>query len=66
MIPEGDMSGLMAQAEAMQQQLLNAQQELAEMRSRAAGGDLVTVTMTGAGGARRAGDQAGGGRPGGH
>ena len=32
MIPEGDMSGLMAQAEAMQQQLLNAQQELAEMR----------------------------------
>jgi nucleoid-associated protein EbfC len=50
MIPEGDMSGLMAQAEAMQQQLLNAQQELAEMRVEGtAGGDLVTVTMTGAG-----------------
>ena len=50
MIPEGDMSGLMAQAEAMQQQLLNAQQELAEMRVEGTGGDLVTVTMTGAGG----------------
>jgi nucleoid-associated protein EbfC len=50
MIPEGDMSGLMAQAEAMQQQLLNAQQELAEMTVEGtAGGDLVTVTMTGAG-----------------
>ena len=35
MIPEGDMSGLMAQAQAMQQQLFNAQQELAETRSRA-------------------------------
>ena len=31
MIPEGDMSGLLAQAQAMQEQLLNAQQELAEM-----------------------------------
>ena len=30
MIPEGDMSGLLAQAQAMQQQLLQAQQELAE------------------------------------
>ena len=32
MIPEGDMSGLLAQAQAMQQQLLTAQQELAETR----------------------------------
>ena len=31
MIPEGDMSGLLAQAQAMQEQLLNAQEELAEM-----------------------------------
>ena len=31
MIPEGDMSGLLAQAQAMQEQLLNAQQELAEI-----------------------------------
>ena len=30
MIPEGDMSGLLAQAQAMQQQLFQAQQELAE------------------------------------
>jgi nucleoid-associated protein EbfC len=30
MIPEGDMSGLLAQAQAMQQQLLTAQQELAD------------------------------------
>ena len=30
MIPDGDMSGLLAQAQAMQQQLLQAQQELAE------------------------------------
>ena len=28
----GDMSGLLAQAQAMQEQLLNAQQELAEMQ----------------------------------
>ena len=50
MIPEGDMSGLMAQAQAMQQQLLNTQQELAETRiDGTAGGDLVTATLTGAG-----------------
>ena len=30
MIPEGDMSGLLAQAQAMQEQLLRAQEELAE------------------------------------
>ena len=35
MIPEGDMSGLLAQAQAMQEQLFTAQQELAEPRSRA-------------------------------
>ena len=50
MIPEGDMSGLLAQAQAMQQQLLNAQQELAEMQVEgSAGGGLVTATVTGAG-----------------
>ena len=50
MIPEGDMSGLLAQAQAMQQQLLAAQQELAETQIQGtAGGDLVTATVTGAG-----------------
>jgi hypothetical protein len=51
MIPEGgDMSGFLAQAQAMQQQLLNAQQELAETEVKgSAGGDLVTATITGAG-----------------
>ena len=50
MIPEGDMSGLLAQAQAMQEQFLNAQQELAEMQvDGSAGGDLVTATVTGAG-----------------
>jgi nucleoid-associated protein EbfC len=49
MIPEGDMSGLLAQAQAMQQQLLNAQQELADTTVEgSAGGDLVTATVTGA------------------
>ncbi len=50
MIPEGDMSGLLAQAQAMQQQLFTAQQELAETRvDGSAGGDLVTATVTGTG-----------------
>ena len=50
MIPEGDMSGLLAQAQAMQEQLINAQQELAEMEIEgSAGGDLVIATVTGAG-----------------
>ena len=50
MIPEGDMSGLLAQAQAMQQQLLTTQQELAEMRVEGtAGGDMVTATVTGSG-----------------
>ena len=50
MIPEGDMSGLLAQAQAMQQQLLDAQRELAEATVEgSAGGDMVTVTVTGAG-----------------
>ena len=50
MIPEGDMSGLLAQAQAMQEQLLNAQQELAEMEIEgSAGGGLVTATVTGSG-----------------
>lgn len=50
MIPEGDMSGLLAQAQAMQQQLLTTQQELAETEVQGtAGGDLVTATVTGTG-----------------
>jgi DNA-binding YbaB/EbfC family protein len=50
MIPEGDMSGFLAQAQAMQQQLFTAQAELAEARVEgSAGGDLVTATITGAG-----------------
>jgi len=51
MIPEGgDMSGFLAQAQAMQQQLLTAQQELAETEiTGTSGGDLVTATITGAG-----------------
>ncbi|HET9873997.1 MAG TPA: YbaB/EbfC family nucleoid-associated protein [Propionibacteriaceae bacterium] len=51
MIPDGgDMSGFLAQAQAMQQQLLQAQQELAETEVQgSAGGDLVTATITGAG-----------------
>jgi DNA-binding YbaB/EbfC family protein len=49
MIPEGDMSGLLAQAQAMQEQLINAQQELAELQIEgSAGGGLVTATVTGA------------------
>ena len=50
MIPEGDMSGLLAQAQAMQQQLLDAQRELAEATVEgSAGGDLVIATVSGAG-----------------
>ncbi|HET8915875.1 MAG TPA: YbaB/EbfC family nucleoid-associated protein [Propionibacteriaceae bacterium] len=44
------MSGLLAQAQAMQEQLLNAQQELAELQVEgSAGGGVVTATVTGAG-----------------
>ena len=50
MIPEGDMSGLLAQAQAMQQGLLDAQRELAEATVEgSAGGDMVTATVSGAG-----------------
>ena len=50
MIPEGDMSGLLAQAQAMQEQLLNAQRELAEATVEGTScGDLVTATVSGAG-----------------
>jgi nucleoid-associated protein EbfC len=51
MIPEGgDMSGLLAQAQAMQAQLMTAQQELAEAKVEgSAGGDMVTATVSGAG-----------------
>ena len=49
MIPEGDMSGLLAQAQAMQEQLINAQEELADMQIEgSAGGGLVTATVSGA------------------
>jgi len=49
MIPEGDMSGLLAQAQAMQEQMINAQQELADMQIEgSAGGGLVTATVSGA------------------
>lgn len=44
------MSGLLAQAQAMQQQFLATQQELAEARIEgSSGGGLVTATITGAG-----------------
>ncbi|GAB2591020.1 YbaB/EbfC family nucleoid-associated protein [Microlunatus antarcticus] len=51
MIPDGgDMSGLLAQAQAMQAQLMAAQQELADATVEGtAGGDVVTATVTGAG-----------------
>lgn len=51
MIPaDGDMSGFLAQAQAMQHQLLQAQEELANTQiTGTAGGDLVTATITGAG-----------------
>jgi DNA-binding YbaB/EbfC family protein len=50
MIPEGDMSGLLAQAQAMQEQLFRAQEELADTQVQGtAGGDLVTATVTGGG-----------------
>ncbi|NYI71328.1 hypothetical protein GGQ54_001888 [Naumannella cuiyingiana] len=44
------MQGLLAQAQAMQQQLAQAQEELASAEvTGSAGGDLVTVTLTGTG-----------------
>jgi DNA-binding YbaB/EbfC family protein len=44
------MAGLLRQAQQMQQQLMAAQQELAEARVEgSAGGGLVTVTVTGSG-----------------
>lgn len=51
MIPEGgDMSGFLAQAQAMQQQLMQAQQELADTEVEGtAGGGLVTATTNGSG-----------------
>ena len=50
MQPGGDMSALLAQAQQMQQRLLEAQQHLAnaEVRGRAGGG-LVEVTVKGSG-----------------
>jgi len=45
-----DMNALLAQAQAMQEQMQNAQTELANMTvNGSAGGDLVRVTMTGSG-----------------
>lgn len=51
MFPEGmDMSSLLAQAQAMQAQLQQAQETLAVTEfTGTAGGDLVTATVTGAG-----------------
>jgi nucleoid-associated protein EbfC len=50
MFPEGDMSGLLAQAKAMQDQLMRTQEELAETKvTGTAGGGLITATVTGAG-----------------
>ena len=52
MFPEGtpDMQSLLEQATAMQQQLLAAQEELANARFEgSAGGGLVTATVTGTG-----------------
>ncbi len=51
MLPsDGDMSGFLAQAQAMQQQLLQAQQELAETEvTGTSGGDLVEATVKGTG-----------------
>lgn len=45
-----DMNALLAQAQAMQEQLANAQEELAgKTVTGSAGGDLVQVTMSGSG-----------------
>lgn len=51
MFPEGmDMNGLLAQAQAMQAQLQQAQDELARATfTGSAGGDLVQATITGEG-----------------
>ncbi|MPZ61576.1 MAG: YbaB/EbfC family nucleoid-associated protein [Propionibacteriales bacterium] len=52
MFPEGmpNMEGLLEQAQQMQEQLMNAQQELEEARVEGtAGGGLVTATVTGTG-----------------
>lgn len=51
MFPEGmDMSGLLAQAQAMQAQLAEAQQQLANSEfTGSAGGDLVEATVVGTG-----------------
>jgi nucleoid-associated protein EbfC len=50
MLPEGDMSAFLAQAQAMQEQLMNAQEELAAtFVEGSAGGGLVTATVTGSG-----------------
>ena len=45
-----DMNALLAQAQAMQEQMVSAQQDLdTKTVTGSAGGDLVSVTMTGAG-----------------
>jgi DNA-binding YbaB/EbfC family protein len=52
MVPGGqpDLSAILQQAQQMQQQLVAAQQELAETEvTGSAGGELVTATMTGDG-----------------
>lgn len=51
MFPDGmDISGLLAQAQAMQDQMVRAQEELANTRVQgSAGGDLVEVELSGTG-----------------
>ena len=45
MIPEGDMSGLLAQAQAMQEQLFRAQEELAETQVQGTAGAATVVRI---------------------
>ena len=60
-----NMQQLMKQAQKMQQQLADAQAELAEAEvTGSAGGGLVTATVTGSGELRERHDRPEGGRPG--
>ena len=59
-----NMQQLMKQAQKMQQQLMEAQAELAETEvTGTAGGGLVTAIVTGSGEVRRGEDRPEGGRP---
>ena len=63
MIPEGDMSGLLAQAQAMQEQLFAAQQELADTEVEGTAGAAWSGQDHRHRGAYRADHQARGRRP---